>query len=111
MAMESISINDFIVKTYDCGHSILAVKGEQRRTYTKEYLTKCWLTMSNDSFYNAFGFNWVPPIDLQNEVRKTLDKGVQGTSHSGQTGLHMDIARAARGGGLWGTIGNNSLRT
>ncbi|MCR8978704.1 hypothetical protein [Brevibacillus laterosporus] len=67
-----MDIDDLFVKVVDNGHSIIAQKGNRRHVYTKEYLTKCWLTMSNDCFFNMFGFNWVPPTSLQDRVRKTL---------------------------------------
>lgn len=67
-----MQISDFIVKVIDQGNSIVAKKGTQQRVYSKEQLTRSWLTMSNDSFFRAFGFNWVPPIDLQNRIKKEL---------------------------------------
>ncbi len=63
-----------IVKTYDRGDSIVAIKGNKQKIYKKEYLTKCWLTMSNDSFFDMFGFNWVPPLELQEKVRQRLPR-------------------------------------
>jgi hypothetical protein len=35
-------------------------------------LAKTWLTTSNDGFYELYGFNWIPPLDLQDEVRLYL---------------------------------------
>lgn len=67
-----MQVSDFIVKITDQGNLIVAQKGSEKAIYSKEYLTKCWLTMSNDSFHRAFGFNWVPPIDLQNRIKKEV---------------------------------------
>lgn len=35
-------------------------------------LAKAWLTMTNDDFYNLYGFNWVPELFLREEVRKYI---------------------------------------
>lgn len=35
-------------------------------------LAKAWITMSNDDFYDLFGFNWFPNSELREEVRKYL---------------------------------------
>lgn len=35
-------------------------------------LAKAWLTMSNDGFYNLYGFNWVPPVWIYEEVRNYI---------------------------------------
>ena len=35
-------------------------------------LAKNWLQMSNDGFYRLYGFNWVPPMGMREEVRKYL---------------------------------------
>ena len=37
-------------------------------------LTKSWLTMSNDSFYEIYGFSWVPPMFMQNKVKEEIMK-------------------------------------
>ena len=65
-------INNLITRTVDSEKYIIAIRGSQRKVYDKAYLTKCWLTMSNDTFYNIFGFNWVPPLELQEKVRQRL---------------------------------------
>lgn len=39
----------------------------------KEMLTYFWLTHTNDVFFNYFGFNWVPPMELQEKVRKKMN--------------------------------------
>lgn len=39
----------------------------------KEILAAFWLTHTNDEFYNYFGFNWVPPIEIQEEARKVIN--------------------------------------
>jgi hypothetical protein len=35
-------------------------------------LAKSWLTMTNDSFFDRYGFNWVPPIKMYENARKYL---------------------------------------
>ncbi|MHB8124684.1 MAG: hypothetical protein ACYDEJ_03405 [Desulfitobacteriaceae bacterium] len=35
-------------------------------------LAKDWLRMSNDGFYQLYGFSWVPPIGMYEEARKYL---------------------------------------
>lgn len=35
-------------------------------------LTTAWLTMSNDAFFEKYGFSWVPPLWLQDEVRRNV---------------------------------------
>jgi hypothetical protein len=67
-----LNIEDLIVRIADQGNCIVATKGNQRKVYSKETLAKSWLTMSNDSFYNFYGFNWVPPLEMQSRIRKTL---------------------------------------
>lgn len=39
----------------------------------KEILAAFWLTHTNDEFYNYFGFNWVPPMEIQEEARKVIN--------------------------------------
>lgn len=39
----------------------------------KEMLTYFWLTHTNDVFFNYFGFNWVPPMELKEKVRKKMN--------------------------------------
>lgn len=39
----------------------------------KEILAAFWLTHTNDEFYNYFGFNWVPPMEIQKEARKVIN--------------------------------------
>lgn len=65
-------IESLVTHVIDERNSIIAIKGGQRKVYDKLYLTRCWLTMSNDSFYGMFGFNWVPPLELQEKVRQRL---------------------------------------
>lgn len=40
----------------------------------REILTVFWLTHTNDEFFNYFGFNWVPPVELQKEAKKIINK-------------------------------------
>lgn len=35
-------------------------------------LTVAWLKMSNDSFFEVYGFNWIPPYSYSKEVKKHL---------------------------------------
>lgn len=39
----------------------------------KEMLTYFWLTHTNDIFFNYFGFNWVPPMKLQEKARTIIN--------------------------------------
>lgn len=39
----------------------------------REILAVFWLTHTNDEFFNYFGFNWVPPIEVQKEARRAID--------------------------------------
>jgi len=39
----------------------------------KEILAVFWLTHTNDEFFNYFGFNWIPPTEVQEEARKKID--------------------------------------
>ena len=38
----------------------------------REILAAFWLVHTNDEFFNYFGFNWVPPIEIQEEARKAI---------------------------------------
>jgi hypothetical protein len=67
-----LNIDNFITKAYELDDLVVAVTGNERRHYFKDDLTKCWLTMSNDSFYNVFGFNWVPTYEQQKKIRALL---------------------------------------
>lgn len=35
-------------------------------------LAKAWLTMSNDSFYELYGFSWVPPSWMYEQAREFI---------------------------------------
>lgn len=35
-------------------------------------VAKDWLTMSNDEFYEVFGFNWIPSQEMQKKAREML---------------------------------------
>lgn len=39
----------------------------------KEMLTYFWLTHTNDIFFNYFGFNWIPPIELREKIQKQIN--------------------------------------
>lgn len=38
-----------------------------------EILSVFWLTHTNDEFFNYFGFNWVPPMKLQEKARTIIN--------------------------------------
>ena len=38
-----------------------------------EMLTYFWLTHTNDVFFNYFGFNWIPPLELREKVQKQIN--------------------------------------
>ncbi len=40
-------------------------------------LTESFLTMSSDSFFKIYGFNWVPPMWMQDVVRKRYEDKFQ----------------------------------
>lgn len=40
-------------------------------------LTESFLTMSNDSFFKLYGFNWIPPMWMQDVVRKRHETKLQ----------------------------------
>lgn len=39
----------------------------------REMLTYFWLTHTNDVFFNYFGFNWIPPIELREKIQKQIN--------------------------------------
>lgn len=39
----------------------------------REMLTYFWLTHTNDVFFNYFGFNWIPPMELREKVQKKIN--------------------------------------
>ena len=43
----------------------------------QEMLTIFWLTHSNNNFFNFFGFNWVPSMELQNEAREIMENSTR----------------------------------
>lgn len=43
----------------------------------REILAAFWLTHTNDEFYHYFGFNWVPPMEIQEEARKAINKPLE----------------------------------
>lgn len=52
---------------------VQTLDGQVVGTYNALELTRAWLTMSNDSFYNNYGFSWIPPIEMQDKVRKVYE--------------------------------------
>lgn len=43
----------------------------------REILAAFWLTHTNDEFYHYFGFNWIPPMEMQEEARKAINKPLE----------------------------------
>ena len=43
----------------------------------REILAAFWLTHTNDEFYHYFGFNWIPPMEIQEEARKVINKPLE----------------------------------
>jgi hypothetical protein len=39
----------------------------------REMLTYFWFTHTNDVFFNYFGFNWIPPLELREKVQKQIN--------------------------------------
>lgn len=39
----------------------------------REMLTYFWITHTNDVFFNYFGFNWIPPIELREKIQKQIN--------------------------------------
>lgn len=39
----------------------------------REMLTYFWLIHTNDVFFNYFGFNWIPPLELREKVQKQIN--------------------------------------
>lgn len=54
------------------GFKKLKKKYGMYKGYSKVDLTKSFLTMSNDSFFKLYGFNYIPDMKLQDEVREIL---------------------------------------
>lgn len=42
------------------------------RGYFKWDLAKDWLRITNDDFFDKYGFNWVPPIWMYEQAREYL---------------------------------------
>jgi hypothetical protein len=53
---------------------IMRRKYGKHKDHYKWDLAKSWLTMTNDSFYDCYGFNWVPDYSWVNEVRPYIGK-------------------------------------
>lgn len=54
----------------------------------QEILAAFWLTYTNDEFYNYFGFNWIPPKEIQEKARKTINM-------NGKSALNYTIIKKA----------------
>ena len=67
--------NDFVTDTELVGEAVFVkdLDGEVIGTYSALNLTRDFLTMSNDAFYNIYGFNWCPTFELQEKARITFD--------------------------------------
>lgn len=58
----------------------------------REILSAFWLTHTNDEFYHYFGFNWIPPMEIQEEARKVINKPLE---QKGNELLNIPLLRAA----------------
>lgn len=47
--------------------------GESSHGHDPIKLAKSFYTMSNDSFFALYGFNWVPPEPLASNIKRKLD--------------------------------------
>ena len=67
--------NDFITDTELIGETVFVkdLDGEVIGTYSALNLTRDFITMSNDAFYETYGFNWCPTFELQEKARITFD--------------------------------------
>lgn len=65
---------DFAVSVKEIGDHLLSVTYASGRhaTYDGIGVTKNWLTMDDDSFYELYGFNFIPSIRLKEKARMEL---------------------------------------
>lgn len=63
---------DFVVSVNETNFAIVIVKYNSGKTrmYDSYELTKNWFTMSNDAFYDYYGFNYIPSASMQRWYRK-----------------------------------------
>jgi len=50
---------------------------ESSNGYDPIELARSYFTMSNDSFYRIYGFNWIPSEPLYSIIKKELEKEVE----------------------------------
>lgn len=65
-----MELEDLIAKVTETETEVIVNQYQTTNRYGKTYLAKCFLTMSNDSFYRAFGFNWIPNEYWKNKAIK-----------------------------------------
>lgn len=65
---------DYVVSINELPYNLLSVTWYSGKHAMMDAvaLAKSWLTMSNDAFYNRYGFNYVPSQRIQNIARKEL---------------------------------------
>lgn len=49
--------------------SIIDLHGNHVGHYSALDLARDWLVKSNDDFYNLYGFDWDPPLELLDKAR------------------------------------------
>lgn len=67
---------DFVISVNETYSNKVIVKYESGKikTYDAYELTKNWFRMSNDTFYNYFGFNYIPSAKMQKWYRRKYFK-------------------------------------
>lgn len=65
-------MNDFVVNVEETYFSKVIVKYNSGKTkvYDAQELTESWFNMSNEGFYNTYGFNYIPSSKMQSWYRK-----------------------------------------
>lgn len=66
---------DFVIEVKEVGYDIVSVTWHSGKHASMDGigLAKDWLTMSNDDFYEKYGFNFVPSDKLKDKARKELN--------------------------------------
>lgn len=72
--MQDIDFKSMIRTPKQVGNEVWVIDGNGKlvEKYSATNLTEEWLQMSNDGFYKLYGFNWIPPLDLQDKVKAYL---------------------------------------
>ncbi len=65
---------DYVVSINELPYNLLSVTWNSGKHVMMDAvkIAKSWLTMSNDAFYNRYGFNYVPSQRIQKIARKEL---------------------------------------